>query len=98
MAAVTDHRLFEAYEIEDEGLANSTRATLTAEFIHMCRAVKWMAEMFADDAVYGVLCKDISTAKLDKTIEAAMALRASFSRKARRSEVSATFKFESFEK
>lgn len=69
---MVDVRLFLAYEVEDDSLAESTRATLAAEFITLCRSVEWMIEAFSSDDTYGRLVEEVSVEKLKASIEGAM--------------------------
>lgn len=82
-----DIRLFLAYELEDDSYAESTRATLSAEFLTLCRSVEWMKEAFSADDTYGRLAEEVSAEKLKSSIDSAMTYRATLNRKSRHAQV-----------
>jgi len=78
-----DARLLQAYEVDDENYAHSTRATACAEFLSFVRSVQWMSTAFRNDDAYAELVQDVSAEALKQSLELAMNLRAAIHTKAR---------------
>ena len=83
-----DALLLENCELLDHTSAFSTRATLSAECLTLCRAAEWMKTAFVSDDAFGELCADVSVQYLQSNIRYAMDLRNGLQRRANRATVS----------
>lgn len=91
LRALCDAQLLEQYELEDDEYAYSTRATLCAEFLYLCRASEWMRTAFVNQEGFGELCVDVDQTYLEENLRYAMNLRNSLQRQANKITVKSLF-------
>ena len=85
---MTNMRLLQVYELEDEDLAPSTKATICAEFSTLCKVALWLNESFDPDDSYAFLAHDIAAGALNDAIGEARRLCTSLQRRANVEKVS----------